>query len=289
MGQTILSESEARLEKHIREVTLLDNDFMKIVFYDNIPVAQYILRIILDKEDLIVTEMVGQLDLPNLRGKSSCLDVRAKDSYGKIYNIEVQRKDNVGLPKRARYYSSLIDVRQIKASEEYDKLPETYVIFITEKDIFNDGASLHHFERNELSTKIALKDGTHILFVNGAYTGNDSIGRLMHDFRSADPNDMYSTLLAKETRYHKEDKEGRREVMTFYELGKDDGIAEGKAVGIAEGKAVGIAEGKAVGIAEGKAQERLEAIKRMLSKLSVDDILSMGYTKDEIAQAQAAD
>lgn len=61
--------------------------------------------------------------------------------------------------------------------------------------------------------------------------------------------------------------------MTFYELGKDDGIAEGKAVGIAEGKA----------------QERLEAIKRMLSKLSVDDILSMGYTKDEIAQAQAAD
>lgn len=59
------------------------------------------------------------------------------------------------------------------------------------------------------------------------------------------------------------------------ELGKAEGIAEGKAEGKAEGIAEGKAEGKAEGIAEGKAEGMALAILTVLSGrgIAVDDIL----------------
>ena len=48
----------------------------------------------------------------------------------------------------------------------------------------------------------------YIIYVNGAYRGNDSIGRLMHDFSCTNPNDMNYKELAKKARYFKEEKEG---------------------------------------------------------------------------------
>ena len=43
---------------------------------------------------------------------------------------------------------------------------------------------------------------------NGSYQGDDEIGKLMHDFRTNDPDEMYFSELAKRTRYFKEDEEG---------------------------------------------------------------------------------
>lgn len=48
----------------------------------------------------------------------------------------------------------------------------------------------------------------YIIYVNGAYQGNDAIGRLMHDFSCTNPNDMNYKELAKKARYFKEEKEG---------------------------------------------------------------------------------
>lgn len=48
----------------------------------------------------------------------------------------------------------------------------------------------------------------YIIYVNGAYRGNDAIGRLMHDFSCTNPNDMNYKELTKKARYFKEEKEG---------------------------------------------------------------------------------
>lgn len=48
----------------------------------------------------------------------------------------------------------------------------------------------------------------YIIYVNGAYRGNDAIGRLMHDFSCTNPNYMNYNELAKKARYFKEEKEG---------------------------------------------------------------------------------
>ena len=46
------------------------------------------------------------------------------------------------------------------------------------------------------------------MYVNGAYRGDDEIGKLMHDFMCANPDDMFDSDLAKATRYYKENEKG---------------------------------------------------------------------------------
>ena len=52
-----------------------------------------------------------------------------------------------------------------------------------------------------------------------------------------------------------------------------------------EGMEAGIEQGIEQGIQQGIEKGRLDAIRKMLSKLSQKDILSMGYSKDEIERA----
>jgi predicted transposase/invertase (TIGR01784 family) len=44
--------------------------------------------------------------------------------------------------------------------------------------------------------------------VNGAYRGDDEIGKLMHDFSCPNPDDMMDEDLSRISRYYKETQEG---------------------------------------------------------------------------------
>lgn len=72
--------------------------------------------------------------------RSICLDAYAEDSTGKKYDMEVQRSDNGADPHRARYHSSVMDVENLDEKQDYRDLPDTYVIFITEKIIIRQGS-----------------------------------------------------------------------------------------------------------------------------------------------------
>lgn len=54
-------------------------------------------------------------------------------------------------------------------------------------------------------------DGSHIVYVNGSYKGDDPVGRLMHDFGCREPKDIYYPELAKGVKHFKE--EGGRKAM----------------------------------------------------------------------------
>ncbi len=56
--------------------------------------------------------------------------------------------------------------------------------------------------------KVLFGDGSHIIYVNGKYRGNDEIGKLMHDFSCTNPDDMNYEVLAKKARYFKQDEKG---------------------------------------------------------------------------------
>ena len=51
-------------------------------------------------------------------------------------------------------------------------------------------------------------NGSHILYVNGKYGGNDEIGKLMRGFSCTDPDDMNYETLAEKARYFKQDEKG---------------------------------------------------------------------------------
>ena len=63
------------------------------------------------------------------------MDILAVDKQEQVYNIEIQRDDKGVGVKRARYNSSLIDANVTEPGDQYQKLNETYVFFITENEV----------------------------------------------------------------------------------------------------------------------------------------------------------
>ena len=96
------------------------------------------------------------------------------------------------------------------SGEETDKLPETYVIFITENDVLGRNKPIYHIQRTILETDELFEDGSHILYVNGAYKDNSPLGLLMQDFACKNPENMHYKILADRVRYFKEDEKGVR-------------------------------------------------------------------------------
>ena len=212
-----LNETEQQMEKKKRQEDLqrlhdfrpIDDDFMRCLFKDNIPLAELVLRIITGKQDLVITECETQKDMKRLAGaRSICLDAYGTDSKGKRYDLEIQRADKGADPHRARYHSSVMDIENLDTGQEFKELPDTYTIFITERDFYGKGEPVYVIERVNLTTGNEFGDGEHILYVNGEYRGESELGRLMHDFNCINAADMNFSLLAERTRYLKENPEG---------------------------------------------------------------------------------
>lgn len=208
----------ARYRQMIDRLRLMDDDFMTVVFDNNIEAAQLLLGILLKRSDLIVTEVTAQREYKNPAGRSIKLDILAADAAGKVYNVEVQRSDRGAASRRARYHSSMIDTRLLNPGEDFSKLPDTYVIFITEHDVLGKGLPLYHIERKIEELGTSFGDGTHILYVNGSYSNAaDPIGMLMHDFRCTDPEEMYFRPLANKVRYFKQEEGGSHSMCRIFE------------------------------------------------------------------------
>ena len=80
-------------------------------------------------------------------GRNVILDIFAVDEDGKNYDIEIQRADHGADRKRARFLSSVLDSRMLKSKEDFTVLNESYVIFITEKDVLGHGLPMYHINR----------------------------------------------------------------------------------------------------------------------------------------------
>ena len=194
--------------QRLRGFRLLDDDFLTKCFEGDTASIELVLQIVLEKPDLKVLDVRTQVFVENLLNRSVRLDILATDSTGAKLNVEVQRSDKGAGRKRARYNSSMMDANLLKKGEDFDRLPETWVIFITENDVMGKGLPLYPVERCFLGTGERFEDGSHILYVNGAYRGDTPIGKLMHDFSCTDAADMYYGTLADRVRFFKESKEG---------------------------------------------------------------------------------
>ncbi len=186
---------------------MIDDSFMCKVFEDR-KCAEFLLHIILDRDDLTVQEVKSQYEIKNLQGRSIRLDVLAKDDKGKYYNIEIQRSDKGAVAQRARYNSSLIDANITEPGEKYENLNENYVIFITENDVLKRNLPIYHAERVILETFEPLNDGSHIIYVNSQARDETKLGQLMRDFYCTDADDIKSPVLSERVRYFKEDEKG---------------------------------------------------------------------------------
>ena len=204
--------------QRIQNLRPIDDDFMRCIFKNNLPLVQKVLRILIDKPDLKIIKLETQVDMKRLLGaRSICLDVLGEDDNGKKYDIEIQREEKGAGVHRARYHISAMNIDSLDAGEDFSKLPETYVIFITETDIYKKGLPFYTIERMNTLLDTSFADGEHILYVNGSYRGEDAIGKLMHDFTCSNPDDMIDRDIANIARYYKETEEGVQEMCKAME------------------------------------------------------------------------
>ena len=229
------SKKAQRLEE-IKKLRLFDDILMNQVF-QNKTCAEFLLRTILNKESLVVTDVHTQESFNNLHGRGVRLDIFAYDKDTQ-YDIEVQRANEGASPLRARYNSSLLDANALEKGESFEKLPNIYIIFITENGAYCKGKAVR-IARRMWDDGEEFGDHTYIVYVNGQYRGKDALGDLMHDFRCTDPDDMV-TELANEVNFYKNVDKGVSKLSDILEKTFNDGHAEGFVEGRAEGRAEGL-------------------------------------------------
>ena len=213
--------------RRIRDFRLMDDNFMSKVFEDK-PCAEFLLRIILNRDDLKVKEVHGQHDLNNIQGRSVRLDILAVDHENRAYNVEVQRSDSGAVAKRARYNSSLLDANLTRKGDAYETLNETYVIFITENDVLRGGLPIYHINRIIEEMGKSFGDEAHIIYVNSQIKDDTALGKLMHDFTCTNPDDMNYPVLAQRVRYFKEDTKGVATMCRAFEEVREESAREAK-------------------------------------------------------------
>ena len=228
-----LSRHERALQI-IRRWRLMDDAFMKRCLKDNIPAVECILQIIMERPDLSVLSVQIEDTIPSLTGRGIRMDVHAVDENGAEYDIEVQRADQGAGAKRARFNSSLLDLNSLGKGSTYENLPHTYVIFITEHDVWKHGLARYHVNRVIEELRQPFDDGSHIMYVNGAYHGNDSMGALMHDFRSSAAEDMVLTPLKEVVERYKTNPEEVATMCAELEKWSREERAEGRVEGHAD-------------------------------------------------------
>ena len=223
--------------KQIQRLRPIDDGFFRLLFRDNLFLSEYVLRIVLKEEKLTLKTSVTQADLKQLPGHRSLeLDLMAQDILGRYINLEIQRKSEKASPKRVRYHASILDWKFLQEKDAFQNLPETYIIFLTEKDYYGLGLSVYHVDRHVVEKQYdRYQDEEHVLYVNGSYRGTDALGQLMHDFNCSDPEEMYHEPLKERVQLFKTTEEGRKIMVDVFEEVREEGKAEGKAEGKTEG------------------------------------------------------
>ena len=170
---------------------------------------------------------IARIEYPELQksirmdmdARSVRLDVYVKDEKEVVYDIEMQVSHTKELPKRSRYYQSMIDLQLIDKGQLYDELKRSYVIFICLFDLYGKGRHIYTFEnicREDGS--ISMGDEAVKIFLNAKGTLDDVSDELMAflDYVAGKkPKDAYVERLEEAVKEARKNREWRHEYMTL--------------------------------------------------------------------------
>ena len=206
------------------------------------------------------------------------MDVYVKDS-DRIFDIEMQTSVPEDLPRRMRYYQSMIDIDSLIAGSEYETLKESYVIFLCTKDPFGLDLPVYTFSTVcKEKTDFTLNDGINKLFFNAsafAFEKNLEIKGFLGYLCNGKPSD-----------YLTEDIDQRVERLKINEIFRSDYMMD--ALPLHDARKAGLREGMALGEAKGRlAGERdkaIETAKKMLENEIPIDLITKctGLSLEEV-------
>ena len=278
----------------------ISNDFMfKEVMKSNKGLCKRLVGSIMqqDIEDIIYIDTEKTLQ-PYYDSRGIRLDVILADKNHTRYNLEMQAKNVIGdtgealLPKRTRYYQSVIDMDMLKKGQDFDELDPLVLIFICTFDLYKEGRYVYTFKSRCLENlELELANDVTVKLVNAKGEQgqvNDLLKNFLQYVMTNEPVDDFTEDVERQVWAVKNDKKAREEYMVLQAKIREHEIVAyeaGEAQGHAEGLAEGREEGLAQGLAEGEAKKSRETALEMLkdgepltkimkySKLGQEDIL----------------
>ena len=181
------------------------------------------------------------------------LDVITTDDQGRRIDVEMQMRDEKNIPRRMRYYEGSIDQATLEKGQNYNRLGDVVILFITPFDPFDAHGYYKYTFRNtcQEDKEIVLDDGVTKVLLNAAGHKGD-IKSELKEFLQLVAGNVDSTHYAegsfadrvqrqvhiarRNARWRKEYMDWEMTLRNEREKGREEGLKEGREEGLKEGR-----------------------------------------------------
>ena len=211
------------MAKRYEELTFTD-DFMFCKVLQNNP------QVCRELTELILGRRVGRFAAPEPQktirltadGHGVRFDVYFEDDEDTIFDIEMQQAGVKYLAKRTRYYQGMIDLNQLERGQAYDRLKNSYIVFISLDNPYEE-AGRHIYSFQNVCTEdphLKMGDGSYKIFLcaNGTHADvSDELKAFLQYIAGGTPSTEMTKKLENLVHKAREHKEWRLEYMTLLE------------------------------------------------------------------------
>ena len=248
---------QATKSKTLQELNLTD-DFLFDVATEELENCKAIIELTTGLRLKSLKWKSGQKVIHNLPGKRGVrLDFIAESEDGRIFDVEMQNRNEGNIPKRTRFYQALIDAPILKSGERgFDKMNPLYIIIICNYDPYGKKKYCYTFD-NQCKEVPGLRLGDEVtkLLLSTKGENEEEVPKELVDFlhyvTESNENGLPDECDERLKRLHESIREIKAsadmevEYMKMEErerIIRDEGVEFGKQLGIINGKMEDILE-----------------------------------------------
>ncbi|MBO5769926.1 MAG: hypothetical protein J6R23_01555 [Spirochaetales bacterium] len=273
--KTYKEEDLRRIWLELQSMSLSDNELFLALMRDP-KLFSHVLSVVIGEKMSVMGEIKmvftnHEIRFSSLNYHTVYLDAYAADSKGNIYHIEMENVPSKMPVKRVRYYCAASDVASLKPGDGYDKIPLSIHLIFTKGDLLGNKKAVTMVTRKTDEGK-EYGDESYIYHINMLALAEGALGMLIRSMLEPNPEKIEDTVIKGVLKSAKGDDSTVRSIHDIKDvLSKQEREAFFNA-------------GKAEGMAEGKAEERKRLILNALEKgISRNDISSFfNISIDEI-------
>ena len=258
---------QAKESKTLQELNLTD-DFLFDVATEELENCKAIIELTTGLRLKSLKWKSGQKVIHNLPGKRGVrLDFIAESEDGRIFDVEMQNRNEGNIPKRTRFYQALIDAPILKSGERgFDKMNPLYIIIICNYDPYGKKKYCYSFD-NQCKEVPGLRLGDEVtkLLLSTKGENEEEVSKELVDFlhyvTESNENGLPDECDERLKRLHESIREIKASADMEVEYMK---MEERERIIRDEGKQIGIINGKIESVLElledkGEVPEKVKA------------------------------
>ena len=258
---------QAKESKTLQELNLTD-DFLFDVATEELENCKAIIELTTGLRLKSLKWKSGQKVIHNLPGKRGVrLDFIAESEDGRIFDVEMQNRNEGNIPKRTRFYQALIDAPILKSGERgFDKMNPLYIIIICNYDPYGKKKYCYTFD-NQCKEVPGLRLGDEVtkLLLSTKGENEEEVSKELVDFlhyvTESNENGLPDECDERLKRLHESIREIKANADMEVEYMK---MEERERIIRDEGKQIGIINGKIESVLElledkGEVPEKVKA------------------------------